>query len=108
MLAAVLDEDWTIERIELLLHVLLRAAVFELSNRLEVPARVAISEYVDLAGAFYDGREIAFVNGLLDRLAHVLRAAEFGGSSDERRVGKECVSTCRSRWSPYHYKKKIH
>src|SRR3546814_7318402 len=27
--------------------------------------------------------------------------------SDERRVGKECVSTCRSRWSPYHYKKKI-
>src|SRR3546814_18878519 len=26
--------------------------------------------------------------------------------SEERRVGKECVSTCRSRWSPYHYKKK--
>src|SRR3546814_16516804 len=25
--------------------------------------------------------------------------------SEERRVGKECVSTCRSRWSPYHYKK---
>ncbi|HEY9536956.1 MAG TPA: transcription antitermination factor NusB [Kiloniellaceae bacterium] len=82
MLAAVLDEDWTIERIELLLHVLLRAAVFELSNRLEVPARVVISEYVDLAGAFYDGREIAFVNGLLDRLAHVLRAEEFGGEAD--------------------------
>src|SRR3546814_11597275 len=28
--------------------------------------------------------------------------------SEERRVGKECVSTCRSRWSPYHYKKKQH
>src|SRR3546814_19586443 len=28
--------------------------------------------------------------------------------SEERRVGKECVSTCRSRWSPYHYKKNIH
>src|SRR3546814_19907474 len=27
-------------------------------------------------------------------------------SSEARRVGKECVSTCRSRWSPYHYKKK--
>src|SRR3546814_14072468 len=27
--------------------------------------------------------------------------------SEERRVGKECVSTCRSRWSPYHYKKKL-
>src|SRR3546814_12868919 len=30
----------------------------------------------------------------------------FGARSEERRVGKECVSTCRSRWSPYHYKKK--
>src|SRR3546814_13874163 len=30
------------------------------------------------------------------------------GSSEERRVGKECVSTCRSRWSPYHSKKKKH
>jgi N utilization substance protein B len=82
MLAAVLDEDWTIERLELLLHVLLRAAAFELSDRLEVPARVVISEYVDLANAFYDGRETAFVNGLLDRLAHVLRAEEFGGAAD--------------------------
>src|SRR3546814_17670813 len=32
----------------------------------------------------------------------------FVGRSEERRVGKECVSTCRSRWSPYHYKKKTH
>src|SRR3546814_13217505 len=30
-----------------------------------------------------------------------------GRRSEERRVGKECVSTCRSRWSPYHSKKKI-
>src|SRR3546814_15215630 len=30
------------------------------------------------------------------------------GRSEERRVGKECVSTCRSRWSPYHYKKTNH
>lgn len=86
MLAAVLDEDWTLERVELLLRVLLRAAIFELSNRLEVPARVVISEYVDLANAFYDGRETAFVNGLLDRLAHVLRADEFGGPIDLSRL----------------------
>lgn len=82
MLAAVLDEDWTLDRVELLLRVLLRAAIFELSDRLEVPARVVITEYVDLANAFYDGRETAFVNGLLDRLAHVLRAEEFGGAAD--------------------------
>src|SRR3546814_11055894 len=34
----------------------------------------------------------------------LLRDAD--GRSEERRVGKECVSTCRSRWSPYQYKKK--
>ncbi len=78
MLAAVLDEDWTIERLEILLLALLRSAIFELSERLEVPARVVVSEYVDLANAFFDGRETSFVNGLLDRLAHVLRAEEFG------------------------------
>src|SRR3546814_13269191 len=114
MLAAVLDEEWTIERVELLLRVLLRTAVFELSERLEVPARVVISEYVDLTSAFYDGREIAFVNGLLDRLAHVLSAEEFGGPADPpklraagagsaaRRVGTEWVSQWRCWGGPNH------
>lgn len=83
MIAAVLDEDWTLDRLEILMHALLRAATFELAERLEAPARVVISEYVDLANAFFDrGRETAFVNGLLDRLAHVLRAEEFGGEAD--------------------------
>src|SRR3546814_11328939 len=43
--------------------------------------------------------------------AHAVHAADefpVPGRSEERRVGKECVSTCRSRWSPYHYKKKQH
>ncbi len=80
MIAAVLDEEWTIERLEILLLALLRAATFELAERLEVPARVIISEYVDLGHAFFDGRETNFVNGLLDRLARVLRAEEFGGT----------------------------
>src|SRR3546814_16732145 len=42
--------------------------------------------------------------------AHAARrglAGHRGRRSEERRVGKECVSTCRSRWSPYHYKQKI-
>lgn len=78
MLAAVLDEEWTVDRLEILLLALLRAAAFELSERLDVPARVVISEYVDLANAFFNGRETSFVNGLLDRMAHVLRMEEFG------------------------------
>src|SRR3546814_14153321 len=40
------------------------------------------------------------------RLAKTMTQGELA-RSEERRVGKECVSTCRSRWSPYHYKKKI-
>src|SRR3546814_13436988 len=42
----------------------------------------------------------AFGGDRLDRQARGLQRSE------ERRVGKECVSTCRSRWSPYHSKKK--
>src|SRR3546814_20768235 len=37
----------------------------------------------------------------------LVKAGDGRRRSEERRVGKECVSTCRSRWSPYHYKKKI-
>jgi len=79
MIAAVLDEDWTVERLETLLHALLRAGVFELSERPRVPARVVINEYVDLANAFFDGKEPGMVNGLLDRLARSLRIEEFEG-----------------------------
>src|SRR3546814_12576960 len=39
------------------------------------------------------------------RLARVAIVLPEMDRSEERRVGKECVSTCRSRWSPYHYKK---
>src|SRR3546814_12077493 len=46
----------------------------------------------------------------VDTVAHPSQhgqvACPVGGRSEERRVGKECVSSCRSRWSPYHYKKK--
>src|SRR3546814_8852142 len=41
-----------------------------------------------------------------DQLPHQASKGSSGDRSEERRVGKECVSTCRSRWSPYHYKKK--
>src|SRR3546814_11789048 len=45
--------------------------------------------------------ELAVRNGF-DRVDHVLLSIRSGERSEERRVGKECVSTCRSRWSPYH------
>ena len=80
MLAAVLDEDWPVERLETLLLIVLRTGTFELSRRLDVPARVIVSEYVDLADAFFSGKEPGLVNGVLDRLARSLRPEEFAGA----------------------------
>ncbi len=48
------------------------------SARRDVPAKVVIDEYVEIAHAFFDGDEPAFVNAVLDRLARPKRAAEFG------------------------------
>lgn len=79
LLIAVLAEDWPLERLETLLHVLLRAAVYELAWCPEVPARVVINEYVDLAHAFFSEGEPGMVNGLLDNLGRQLRPEEFHG-----------------------------
>ncbi len=77
MLAAVLDEDWPVERLETLLQILLRVGALELTRRPETPVRVVVSEYVDLAGAFFGGKEPGLVNGVLDRLARALRPEAF-------------------------------
>ena len=76
MLAAVLDEDWPVERLETLLLVLLRAGTYELAERRTVPIRVVISEYMAVADAFFSGKEPAMVNGVLDRVAGALRPEE--------------------------------
>ena len=77
MLAAVLDEGWPVERLETLLQILLRVGALELTRRPETPVRVVVSEYVDLAGAFFGGKEPGLVNGVLDRLARALRPEAF-------------------------------
>jgi N utilization substance protein B len=77
LLIAVLAEDWPLERLETLLRSLLRAAVYELGWCPEVPARVVINEYVDLASAFFSEGEPGMVNGLLDNLGRQLRPEEF-------------------------------
>jgi N utilization substance protein B len=69
--------------LEILLRLVLRAGAYELSERRDVPPRVVIAEYVDLADAFFGGKEPGLVNGVLDRLARSLRPEAFGaeGSS---------------------------
>lgn len=73
-----LAEGWRLPRLDSILRALLRAAAYELMARDDVPARVVIDEYVDVAHAFFEGAEPGFVNGVLDRIARHLRAAEFG------------------------------
>jgi N utilization substance protein B len=81
MLAAVLAEDWPVERLEVLLQLILCAGAFELGHRPDVPARVVVSQYVDIAHAFLDDRQTAMTNGVLDRLARHLRPEAFAGET---------------------------
>jgi N utilization substance protein B len=71
-----LAEGWSFERLETVLRAILRAGTYELMVRLDVPPRVAINEYVEIAHSFFGGREPNLVNGLLDRLAKERREDE--------------------------------
>jgi N utilization substance protein B len=73
-----LSEDWKLQRIDSILRAILRAGIYELVARTDVPAKVVIDEYLDIAHVFFGGEEPAFVNALLDRVAHRKRATEFG------------------------------
>ena len=73
----ILDKDWPLHRLDSTVRAILRAAAYELMFMERVPARVAISQYVDVASAFFEGEERNFVNGVLDRLARERRPSEF-------------------------------
>ena len=77
-IAASLSANWSLARVDSILRAILRAAVFELIARHDVPAKVVIDEYVAVSGAFFSGDEPGFVNGALDSIARRKRAAEFG------------------------------
>lgn len=76
-----LSADWPLARIDATLRAILRCGTFELSRRRDVPGRVVISEYIDVAKAFFESEVPAMVNGVLDTLARKLRAAEFGAEA---------------------------
>lgn len=86
--AGALSAGWKLKRIDSILRAILRVAAYELIGRPDVPARVAIDEYIEIAHAFFEGEETGFVNAVLDRLARKKRAAEFGDvpSDNEREV----------------------
>ena len=77
-ISARLAKGWSLERLDRPMRAILRAGAYELIARADVPVGSVISEYVDVAHAFYDKRESAFVNGLLDAIAKEARAAPAG------------------------------
>ncbi|MGB3469789.1 MAG: transcription antitermination factor NusB [Erythrobacter sp.] len=69
-----LASGWTLVRLDKTMLQVLRAGTYELIARADVPVAAAISEYVDVAKAFFDDREAKFVNGILDAVAKDARA----------------------------------
>lgn len=69
LLSAKLAQGWTLARLDRTMLQILRAGTYELLARVDVTRATAISEYVDVAKAFFDDREAKFVNGVLDAVA---------------------------------------
>jgi N utilization substance protein B len=83
VLDAHLAEGWSLSRIDSILRAILRSAAFELALRDDVPAKVIINEYVDIAHAFFETDEPKVVNGILDQLARDRRTKEFKQEGDD-------------------------
>lgn len=77
-------EGWSMARVELILAAVLRCAAYELKHRPDVPARVVIKEYLEIARAFFDGDEPAMVNGVLDAVARRMRGDEMDARGRDR------------------------
>ena len=77
MITAALPEAWPMARLDPVLRAVMRAGGAELWMADGPPAKVVINEYLDVAHGFFAGEEPRMANGVLDRLAHLLRPAEF-------------------------------
>jgi len=82
LLDEALTRGWPLQRIDAILRAVLRAGAYELEHRKDIPARVVIKEYVDVANAFVDRDETGLVNAVLDQLARRFRADEFARAGD--------------------------
>jgi N utilization substance protein B len=72
-----LARNWTLGRIDSIARAILRAGVFELMRRADVPPRATIDEYVEIGKAFFDGEEARFINAVLDAVATEARPEDF-------------------------------
>ena len=73
-----LAKGWALARVDSTLRAILRAGAYELRRCKDVPVKVVINEYVDIAHAFFEGDEPGVVNAVLDRMAKEVRPSEGG------------------------------
>jgi len=71
-----LAEGWRLSRLDATVRAILRAGLYEMIRRPDVPYKVVINEYVDVARAFFDGDEPGFINAVLDAAAKAARSDE--------------------------------
>ncbi|MFN3867745.1 MAG: transcription antitermination factor NusB, partial [Hyphomicrobiaceae bacterium] len=97
-----LASGWRLVRVDSILRAILRAGVFELQERRDVPARVVINEYIEVAHAFFADEEPKVVNGILDRIARRMRPAEFQ-QKDGARKDQPAVAGGVAAGAPPHH-----
>lgn len=73
LIASALQDDWALSRLDSTVRAILRAGVFELLDRKDVPVAVIVTEYVEIARAFFEEDEPKLVNAVLDRIAKQVR-----------------------------------
>lgn len=73
----VLSRGWPLARVEAILRAVMRAGAYELQHRKDIPGRVIVSEYVDVAHAFVERDETGMVNAVLDQIGRQFRPDEF-------------------------------
>ena len=76
-LDAALAAGWPLRRLEAVVRAIRRAGAYEVMFRRDVPVKVAISEYVDVAHSFYEGEEPGLVNAVLDKVGRAVRPDDF-------------------------------
>jgi len=84
LVARTVSADWSLPRLDATLRALIRTASYELMARTDIPVKVILSEYIDIAHAFFSGEEPGFANGVLDRVARIVRPQSFDGHEQER------------------------
>jgi N utilization substance protein B len=73
LIGSALQDDWALSRLDSTVRAILRAGTFEILDRKDVPVPVIVTEYVEIAHAFFDEDEPKLVNAVLDRIAKQVR-----------------------------------